>query len=153
MPKTRLHGVYRASLSHLYTRQGFDRTRLFVHPDGLSFAGCPCYYCGELATCEDHAFPLIALHQIYGVADLPSTRLLVIVPACHECNTLLGEKVFDSLPRRKRYIKTRLRKRYKRILEIPSWHPQELQTLNPNFRDYVELGLFQQEALRQRLSW
>jgi len=151
---TRYHSqVLRHSLDFLYARQGFDHTKTFVHADGFSFVTCPCFYCGDIATSEDHAYPLVALRQIYGLTDLPSTCLLVIVPACHECNAILGDRVFASIYARKRYIKTRLRKRYKRLLAIPAWHPQELQALNPAFRAYVQLGLDQQERLHKRLEW
>lgn len=144
---------YRQFLAHLYTRKGFDETRLFVHRDGMSFVACPCYYCGEVATSEDHAYPLIALSTIYGLEDLPSPYLLVVVPACHECNLLLSSKVFPSMARRKRYVKQRLRQRHKQLLALPDWHPQELLTLSPRLREYVELGIWQRENLEKRLSW
>lgn len=143
----------RMSLAHLYTRQGFDRTRLYVRADGSSFVGCPCFYCGDNATTEDHAYPLVALQQIYGIADLPSARLLIVVPACLECNILLGTRVFSTLFMRKKHIKQRLRQRYKRILAIPPWEPRELARLEPRLQEYVLLGLQQQENLHHRLAW
>ena len=145
--------VYRRNLDFLYTRQGFDATRLFVASDGSSFRGCPCYYCGNPATTHDHVYPLVALYALYGVEDLPPTHLLVIVPCCQECNALLHSSVFPTMAARKRYLKRRLRQRYKRLLALPSWHPQELLTLGPGLRAYVEIGLAQQENLHQRLSW
>jgi hypothetical protein len=86
------------SLDFLYTRQGFDRTRMYVHLGGASFIGCPCYYCGDLATSKDHVYPIVALRSLYGLTDLPPERLLIIVPACSECNSFSGIRFFPRLP-------------------------------------------------------
>lgn len=144
---------HRRSFDHLYTRQGFDRTATYLRYDGSSYVTCPCWYCGEPSTCHDHTYPLIALQQLYGVADLPSPRLLLIVPACGECNGLLGDRVFPNHGRRKAYVKKRLRQRYKRLLELPSWEASELAQLGSALQHYVLLGLRQQELMMDRLRW
>ena len=141
------------SIDFLYTKQGFERTRTYIQLGGCSFVGCPCYYCGDLATCDDHVYPVVALRSLYGLTDLPPARLMVIVPACQECNGVLGDEVFPSLISRKNYLKKRLRRRHKRLLALPTWHPQELNDLGPGLREYVELGFLQQEHLKKRLAW
>lgn len=145
--------AHRRGLAHLYIRQHFDNTRTFVLYDGSSWVGCPCFYCGNPATTEDHAYPLVALQQIYGLTDLPPSRLLVIVPACQECNGILGNKVFSTLSKRKQHIKKRLRERYRKLLAIPEWGTADLGRLGRVMQEYVILGLRQQELLQERLCW
>jgi hypothetical protein len=153
MSKNYLNAAYRRSFHHLYKRQGFDRTAQYEQYDGSTYEACPCYYCGEPATHEDHAYPLVALASIYGLSDLPSPRLLVVLPACAECNGILADKVFPTLLRRKTHLKTRLRERYKRLLDIPLWGDAELGRLGQAMQEYVLLGLRQQRILERRLQW
>jgi len=65
-----------------------------------------CVYCGAPATCEDHVLPksiAYALSKTKWSADL-----LQIVPACHNCNSTVGNKLFASFRDKQQYIRSRL---------------------------------------------
>lgn len=112
----------------------------------------PCYYCGMLATTIDHVPPKVvrAKFQSLGMMDRYSIHE---VPACAECNSLLGDRHPWTLGDRKRSVKNRLRRRYKRILSIPPWSDSELSILSPSLQDFVIRGLYQQEIVLKRLAW
>ncbi len=91
-----------------------------------------CFYCGELATCEDHVIPH-SMRYAMGInrRDYGTDTL----PACHECNGLLGSNVFDTLTERKTYLDTALRKRYANELHYKPWSQAELEELGYSLRD------------------
>lgn len=71
-----------------------------------------CYYCYHVeATARDHTKPVSAIlpgprkHQHLGLGK--STQ----VPACKECNSILGARMFVSMPRRMRYLLIQLLER------------------------------------------
>mgnify|MGYP001611463665 CR=1 FL=1 len=97
--------AYRNFLHSYYHREGFDATRLYVDLfSGGSYSTTPCFYCGLQATCEDHSYPLVALSQLLAEGQPPAKRRLTIVPSCHECNALLGDKLFPNQSARKRFV-------------------------------------------------
>lgn len=106
------------------------------------------YYCGNPATCEDHVIPHSLLSRVdtrrtgYGTDTLPS---------CTECNSLLGSKVFDSLPDRKAYLAKQLRTRYRKELRAPTWTDSELADLGYNLREHAIAVHAGQARIRARL--
>lgn len=66
-----------------------------------------CFYCGASATGFDHVIP-------YSVCG-ENTEL---VPACFECNSLLGATIFDSVWEKKSYLVRAIAKKYREILEM-----------------------------------
>lgn len=135
-----------------YIRTGFSRDRSYKFGP-LHFDTTPCYYCGEPSTSDDHTYPCAAMDALADESHLVQRRLLRIVPACTECNGILSDKVFDSLMRRKRYVKRRLRYRYKRLLAMPSWSDSELATLGERMRQHVLASLAHRDRILERLAW
>lgn len=153
MAQTHLDSAYRRWLNGRYTRLGFDRVRMYVDPLGFSYVSTPCYYCGNPATCEDHTMPLVLLRSLIDAGADEPTKKYWLVPACHECNNTLHSKRFLELRTRKAYIKQRLRKRYARILAIPTWHKDELDELGFTLRTNILQGMEQKHLIQERLAW
>ena len=92
------------------------------------YIGMPCFYCGELANCADHVTP-----HSYGGNNTE------YVPVCNECNCLLGAKVFDSKEFKGEYIYYTLKRRFRHLKDQANrWPKEELETLGPTLRKYIE---------------
>lgn len=153
MAHTRLDSVYRRFLAGHYTQHAFDAKRDYKDISGSVYTTTPCYYCGVPATAVDHTLPLIVYRELLAIGEPPDKRRLIVVPSCHECNSLLGDNFFPSLASRKKYVKRRLRSRYRFILRIPKWQEYEIRALGRNLQDYVRQGHDERERLHQRLAW
>lgn len=106
----------------------------------------PCTYCGDIAATRDHVPPVSVALRL----GLP----MKIVPACHECNVLLGNRPpWYSVLARRRTIGVRLRHRYAKALRIPKWREEEIGTLGPELQRVVREGLAAQRRARARLAW
>ena len=63
----------------------------------------PCGYCfSSWATCWDHIIP-----YVYGGATIEDN----LYPSCRRCNSILSDKVFDSLEEKREYIREELIRR------------------------------------------
>ena len=115
-----------------------------------------CIYCGMYATCLDHVFPL---SRAAGL-DLfrPSVRRelkqgLNLVPACRECNSLAGAKLFTSIRQKRDYIQKRLRRRKASVLNISDWEDDEMARMSHSMKSFIRLGLREREQTLFRLNW
>ena len=77
----------------------------------------------------------------------------VEVPACKECNYILGNSLQNSLEARKAELKIRLKKRYKKLLEMPLWDDSELNELGPGLRKSIETALSKRARILIRLDF
>jgi hypothetical protein len=113
--------------------------------------GHRCVYCGDLAQAWDHFLPLsaaAALHRIgFGISG---TKLL---PACRECNSIAGCKVFVSVGKKRRYIQENIAKKHRKILEMPNWNDRELAALSDKLRGFVFAATEEKRAIIERLTW
>lgn len=116
----------------------------------------PCYYCGLPATTKDHAIPRCLLSTLADDPDalrhLMSNRRET-VPACRECNCLLGPSVQDTLEERKHFLKERLRRRYRRYLGIRNWSEEDLAEMGGTLRGFIRYGLRKKALVLGRLRW
>jgi hypothetical protein len=62
---------------------------------------------------------------------------MYLVPACAECNGLLGNKVLWLFVERKDFIAKRLRKRYGKLLRLPAWETDEIEALGRGLKAMV----------------
>jgi hypothetical protein len=143
-PRTRLRGVSRRLGEH---RQRGLRSELrddqCAGPDASHGKRA---YCGENATSRDH-FPPQTVADRLGYA-------MQTVPACMECNVLLGARPpWFSVRSRRRYIGWLLKKRYRKLLETPTWSDTELQKLGRGLRKYVESRIAQKQRVGTRIQW
>ena len=112
----------------------------------------PCVYCGLVADTIDHV-PPSSIRPSLIAAGLARRYPFVEVPACRECNVLLGASHGLTVPERKRYLKRRLRSRYAKYLRVPDWNDYELGHLGPNLQRYIAAGLEKRRVAEDRLRW
>jgi 5-methylcytosine-specific restriction endonuclease McrA len=117
-----------------------------------------CYYCGGPASTTDHVIPRSVLRCFDYEADPQAHAKLIKgrrleVPACHECNTLLGSTYQETLQQRKAFLKSKLRKRYKKVLKLPTWTAEEIEELGPTLKKSLLASLAEKERLKRRLAW
>jgi len=116
-----------------------------------------CYYCGAKADSIDHIIPYSTLRKLVALDDKAITKQMISrrvlkVWACRECNSMLKDSLQESLPERKACLKKRLRRRYKRVLALPDWTPDEIEELGYNMRVYVTSSQRFREYIRLRVS-
>lgn len=111
-------------------------------------SGESCVYCGIPADTYDHV-PALSVVQASPDRDSLSCYL---VPACRECNSLLGTQGLTVLERRS-IVKRKLKNRYRPFLKCAKWTRDELDDLGPGLRNLVESGADIGEWMRRRLAW
>jgi len=77
----------------------------------------------------------------------------IIVPACKECNSTAGAKPFRSITEKRKYIQSRYRVKYKRILEAPNWDIGDLNDLGYALRSDVASMQNAKLRIKARLRW
>lgn len=119
----------------------------------------PCYYCGIPATSLDHVIPVSMLAALEALGDDDAMAAIMgrfryrVLPACRECNSVLGNKYFDTVGKRREYVKESMRRRYKSVLEMPDWSDSDLATLSPTLQQYVLQALAERTYVRKRIAW
>ena len=116
--------------------------------DGLT----PCHYCGMVADTVDHVRPqsLGANAGFYEKSALPPN---ITVPACRECNSILGPRIFRTVAQRKAAVKDTLRKKYHKYLDAPAWSDAELSRLGHALRMHVTNFQAAKDLAHARLRW
>lgn len=92
-----------------------------------------CVYCGQFGgIARDHVIPTCYLREKRKYeGDW-------LVPACAECNTILGSELIFNVPDRAAWILATMRKRYKKILLSVHWDDEELEEIGYSLRCYIE---------------
>ncbi len=109
-----------------------------------------CAYCGVVADTYDHVPPLSMVHAM-GVGQFEGRMWRV--PACRECNSLLGSAPLVTVAKRREFVKKRLRVRYAKVLRLPSWSDAEIEGLGRGLQDVILEGASIREWVRRRLAW
>lgn len=73
------------------------------------------------------------------------------VPACHSCNSWLGNRLLVKVEDRRAYIAGVLRRKVNE--SAPGWTEEELEDLGPSLRQAVESGLREHSRLLGRLGY
>lgn len=108
-----------------------------------------CTYCDSQYGIErEHVIPV----SWYGFRAYDDKRQW-LVPACRDCNKLAGSKLFFSIPDKASYLYKRYRLRFRKVLSIPYWSPQELSELDRNLRESIESSIFAKVVVQQRLKY
>lgn len=114
-----------------------------------------CVYCGDPADTLDHVFPVSHAAAIDWSKMDPRVRrhlqpLLVMVPCCEPCNSLIRDFIPDSLLHKRREIQKRLSRKMQRF---PRWSLDELNDLGPTLRSKVERDLCIRDSIEARKNW
>ena len=112
------------------------------HPIGADAS--TCFYCGQPATCMDH-FPPVSQY-VHGSDSW-------LVPSCSECNSLAGDSIQYTLEQRRAYVREKLSKRYRKLLNMPEWSDEELNELGESLRESVVRALHEKHHIESRISW
>ena len=122
-----------------------DADKLYIYTEGDI-----CTYCGDPSQVRDHAYPIEAILR----GHLPSNKkMLVVVPACWECNSLAMDYVFETLCAKRLFVQRKLRKKYRKILATPEWTPEEIKELCHNLKSIVVASLRVQKRVLERANW
>ena len=112
----------------------------------------PCYYCGLPASTIDHVPPK-TIRERLRVLNLVKRYPFHEVQSCFECNIALGARALLTPQVRKQFIKSWIRKRYKRLLRIPVWSDRDLSELGYVMQSSVLSSILAAEVTRARLEW
>ena len=75
------------------------------------------------------------------------------VAACRECNSALGDRVYQTLADRKREAQAHLRRKYRKLLQMPGWTEEELTDVGPSLRSSIGEALKRRDEIRERCRW
>ena len=117
-----------------------NRPQRLHYPPGI------CTYCGAPAGTRDHLIPR------YWSGEA-ARKFVLTVPACAECNGLIGEHPASSITDRRKVAQERLRKRKRRVLAYRDYSPNELREFGRALRDAVLGGIEEKKRLMLRLDW
>ena len=108
-----------------------------------------CVYCGELADTLEHCPPLILVGP---ELDDEFKESLILVPACHECNTALGDRYLLTLEHRAEWLVSFYKRKYKRFNRAVAWDEDEMDELTGNLKNFVRGCQTEYERIRTRLE-
>lgn len=109
-----------------------------------------CFYCGLPADTWDHVIPV---SYLAGLLDAGFVKYSPVVPACRECNVLAGSAVFEDFAEKRAYVRTRLQKRYKDLLKMPYWFPEQIAEMGPNMAKRIRADMVRQQEVFDRLEF
>jgi len=132
-------------------RDRFHRHYRYEYPCGPDV----CTYCGDPATVTDHVIPVSYLARLVDPQiDHPRLqRGLIVVPACADCNGLLGPFVAFSIEDKRAELKRRLRRKYARLLGTAEWADDELGELGGSLRGWIKATDDRARWLWLRYTW
>ena len=108
-----------------------------------------CTYCGGLERpTRDHVVPEAIKRNGKG----KRFDIGPIVPACHECNSLLGDRYLLTVRERAAYLLRRYRARYARLLATPEWTDEELDELGDRLRRVIIGAQMERADVLRRLN-
>ena len=74
-----------------------------------------CAYCGVYADTRDHVLPIVFMEFL--ISHKETETFSEIVPACRECNSVAGSRVFPSFKKKKQFVQAKIFGKYSRIVE------------------------------------
>ena len=109
-----------------------------------------CVYCGQRANSLDHFVPYSVAIVLMEFLPIGGKYLL---PACRECNSIAGDKVFYTVNEKRSYIQGRLKEKYSLIYDIPEWTESELEEMGYNLQTYIRSSLGSRQWIEDRIKW
>lgn len=113
-----------------------------------------CYYCGDDAKDLDHVPPISWAYAMgFDYLVEKENAPFLMIPACKQCNTALGDRKYFTLSQRKGFIAAFLRDKYRKLRESPKWDEWELQELDGVLSDYVREHQDIRLAIERRIAF
>jgi len=115
-----------------------------------------CIYCGDVATTRDHFIPWTYNHVGKRKETVGTGKKIDgknIVPACLECNSMAGNKVFETIEKKREYIQERIEIKYKKIIRIPDWSENELKELGRKLMKDTRLKMLAKQWVINRIAY
>lgn len=110
----------------------------------IRLRGSQCIYCGERSNSDDH-WPPISYSGVSGKG--------FVFPCCIECN-VLGNMFFPlSFTGRADYIKSAIRRKYKKYLNYIEWSDEELQQVSVKLRKEYIAWYEMKKITQERIAW
>jgi hypothetical protein len=110
-----------------------------------------CTYCGAWdGNNRDHVVP--ASYNQNVQRHKKHFKQGTTVPCCGECNVLLGDRLYFSIPSRAAYLLGTYERRYKKLLKQPDWSEEEIEELGPSMRTSVIQSMKDKNEIRRQLE-
>jgi hypothetical protein len=113
-----------------------------------------CTYCGAWdGDNRDHVVPVSYNQNVYRKkGGRKNVSYKNTVPCCKECNVLLGDRLYFSIPSRAAYLLGTYERRYKKLLKQPDWSEEEIEELGPSMRTSVIQSMKDKNEVRRQLE-
>lgn len=129
----------------------FAKYKLYRMPGNLT----GCVYCGAPADTKDHVSPQ-SLHRLldsFNEQTLADDIQGVLVPACRECNSMLGPHPAWMLSERIDALKKLFWKKHKRAIRRALWSDDEISECGRGLGSYIASMNAKDASLRERYEF
>lgn len=114
--------------------------RLNYEANRITLKGDLCIYCGDIATTIEH-FPPVCI-----------TNSGFKLPSCTECNNFAVDENPRHFERRIESVKSKIRRKNWKWLQIPEWSHEELSEMSPIMRRDIINALNKKNRTIKRLE-
>jgi hypothetical protein len=111
-----------------------------------------CTYCGDRATGYDHVIPYSYTGGLSGRARKGSTDPGERVPACRDCNSRLGNRMYPGVASKKAAIAEMLQESLDDLGDT-EWTQSDLEELGPFLRASIQAAARKRLDIEKRLAF
>lgn len=116
------------------------------------FRDASCVYCGNLAQARDHV-PALTWLAALGRSYFEERGLLVIwVPSCNECNTILCDERLFTIRERTLFLLRKYLKRYDKFMGGEIWNEYEISELGGRLQQAIGDFALCQQFIDRRIA-
>jgi len=112
-----------------------------------------CTYCGDRATTLDHVVPYAFAGKLPPNARKGGSDAGKTVPACGDCNSWLGSRMFKTIAARKQAVADALPRRHAKLLATPIWTADELLEVSRSLRSLMFRTAEKRVEIERRIQW
>lgn len=121
-------------------------------PDYLFGCMGICTYCGDISNTLDHVIP-VSFFDGRMVRAGSMRGKGVRTYSCSDCNAVLSNKYFESFRKRCQYVNQAIERRYKTVLNLPVWTPEEFAELGKNIKSRLAEKMNLKAIVLERIRW
>lgn len=111
-----------------------------------------CAYCGAYGDTRDHVIPLSFFSEGRPYSYRQHYKSDNIVRACHECNCVASNIVFENFWEKKKYLADMIAWRYKDLLKSPDWTDREIKELSGTLKNYIKNCEYIKKFIKLRIE-